>query len=41
MASLERTGEPIDIAYAVLYLAADASRFVSGQVVHPNRGVVM
>jgi 3-oxoacyl-[acyl-carrier protein] reductase len=35
------TGEPRDIALAVLYLAADASRFVTGQVVRPNGGVVM
>lgn len=35
------TGRPRDIALAILYLAADASRFVTGQVVRPNGGVVM
>jgi 3-oxoacyl-[acyl-carrier protein] reductase len=35
------TGEPSDIAWAMLYLAADASRFVTGQVVRPNGGVHM
>ena len=35
------TGEPADIAYAILYLASDAGRFVTGQVVRPNGGVAM
>jgi 3-oxoacyl-[acyl-carrier protein] reductase len=34
-------GEPWDIAMAVLYLAADASKFVTGQVIRPNGGVQM
>jgi 3-oxoacyl-[acyl-carrier protein] reductase len=35
------TGEPRDIADAVLYLATDSARFVTGQVLRPNGGVVM
>src|SRR5438067_1203386 len=35
------TGEPSDIALCILYLVADASRFVTGQVLRPNGGVVM
>ncbi|MGW1029138.1 SDR family NAD(P)-dependent oxidoreductase [Streptomyces sp. NPDC002577] len=35
------TGEPWDIAMAVLYLASDAARFVTGQTLRPNGGVVM
>ena len=35
------TGEPSDIAYAMLYLAADASGFMTGQVLRPNGGVYM
>lgn len=35
------TGEPQDIAYAMLYLASDASRFMTGQVLRPNGGVYM
>jgi 3-oxoacyl-[acyl-carrier protein] reductase len=35
------TGQPEDIAYAMLYLAADASKFMTGQVLRPNGGVVM
>ena len=38
---LSITGEPSDIAYAILYLAGDAARFMTGQVVRPNGGVVM
>ena len=34
-------GEPDDIAYAVLYLASDASKFMTGQILRPNGGVVM
>ena len=38
---LRRTGETEDITWAMLYLAADASRFMTGQVLRPNGGVVM
>jgi 3-oxoacyl-[acyl-carrier protein] reductase len=34
-------GEPDDHAYAVLYLASDAARFVTGQVLRTNGGVAM
>ena len=30
-----------DIAYCVLYLASDASSFVTGQLLSPNGGVSM
>jgi len=40
-APLGRIGEPEDIAHAVLYLASDASRFVTGQMLRPNGGVAM
>jgi 3-oxoacyl-[acyl-carrier protein] reductase len=38
---LRMTGEPADIAWCMLYLASDAARFVTGQVLRPNGGVVM
>lgn len=38
---LNLTGEPSDIAYAMLYLGSDASRYVTGQVLHVNGGVLM
>jgi 3-oxoacyl-[acyl-carrier protein] reductase len=40
-APLRTVGEPEDIAAAVLYLASDASRFMTGQVIRPNGGVAM
>jgi len=40
-APLRTVGEPEDIAAAVLYLASDASRFMTGQVLRPNGGVAM
>ena len=38
---LATIGEPSDIAYAMLYLAADASKFMTGEVLRPNGGVHM
>jgi 3-oxoacyl-[acyl-carrier protein] reductase len=38
---LRTVGEPDDIAYAVLYLASDASKFMTGQILRPNGGVAM
>lgn len=35
------TGRPRDIAHAALYLASDLSRFVTGQVLRANGGLVM
>jgi 3-oxoacyl-[acyl-carrier protein] reductase len=40
-APLRTTGLATDIAYAMLYLASDASRFMTGQTVRPNGGAVM
>lgn len=41
LAPLRTIGQPDDIAFAMLYLASDASRFVTGQVIRPNGGVAM
>src|SRR5271163_1268699 len=38
-APLRRVGETADVAYGVLYLASDASSFVTGQLLSPNGGV--
>jgi NAD(P)-dependent dehydrogenase (short-subunit alcohol dehydrogenase family) len=38
---LRTVGQPEDIANAVLYLASDASRFVTGQILRPNGGIAM
>lgn len=40
-APLRRVGTPADIAYCILYLASDASSFVTGQLLSPNGGVAM
>jgi 3-oxoacyl-[acyl-carrier protein] reductase len=40
-APLRRVGATSDIAYCVLYLASDASSFVTGQLLSPNGGVAM
>jgi 3-oxoacyl-[acyl-carrier protein] reductase len=34
-------GDPADIANAILYLASDASRFMTGQILRPNGGTAM
>ena len=41
MNPLRMLGEPDDIAYAVLYLASDASKYMTGQILRPNGGVAM
>jgi 3-oxoacyl-[acyl-carrier protein] reductase len=40
-AALKRIGAPEEIALAMLYLASDASAFVTGQVLRPNGGTSM
>ena len=40
-APLRRVGVTEDIGYCVLYLASDASSFVTGQLLSPNGGVAM
>lgn len=40
-APLGRVGTPEDIAFAMLYLASDASRFITGQVLRVNGGTSM
>jgi 3-oxoacyl-[acyl-carrier protein] reductase len=41
MSPLRRVGLTSDIGYCVLYLASDASSFVTGQLLSPNGGVAM
>jgi 3-oxoacyl-[acyl-carrier protein] reductase len=38
---LRRTGQPDDIAAAVLFLASDESSFITGQWLSPNGGILM
>src|SRR4051794_13362937 len=41
MSPLGRVGEPEDVAHTVLFLASDASSFMTGQILRPNGGVAM
>lgn len=38
---MERTGQPFEIAPAYLYLASEDSSYMTGQVLHPNGGVIV
>ena len=40
-APLGRISMPADIAWAILYLASDASCFMTGQIIRPNGGIAM
>ncbi|MCM3600222.1 3-oxoacyl-[acyl-carrier-protein] reductase [Robertmurraya korlensis] len=41
MIPLAKFGEPKDIAHAVTFLASDDSRYITGQTIHVNGGMVM
>ncbi|MDI2132390.1 SDR family NAD(P)-dependent oxidoreductase [Yinghuangia seranimata] len=41
LSPLRTVGEPTDISYAVAYLASDAAKFMTGQILRPNGGVNM
>jgi NAD(P)-dependent dehydrogenase (short-subunit alcohol dehydrogenase family) len=38
---LKRAGEPVEVAHCYLFLASDASSYMSGQVLHPNGGEII
>jgi NAD(P)-dependent dehydrogenase (short-subunit alcohol dehydrogenase family) len=38
---LGRAGEPVEVAYAYVYLASDDASYVTGQVLHPNGGEIV
>ena len=38
---LARLGEPVDIAKTVLFLASEDSRYITGQTLHVDGGMVM
>jgi NAD(P)-dependent dehydrogenase (short-subunit alcohol dehydrogenase family) len=38
---LGRAGDPVDIAYAYVFLASDEGAYMTGQVLHPNGGEIV
>ena len=38
---MERAGQPEEIAPSYVFLASDDSSYLSGQILHPNGGVVV
>lgn len=36
-----RAGEPVEIAYAYVFLGSDESTYITGQVIHPNGGEII
>ena len=38
---LKRAAEPVEIAYAYVFLASDESSYITGQVLHPNGGEIV
>lgn len=39
--SMERPGQPDDVAPCFVFLASDDSSYMSGQVLHPNGGEIV
>lgn len=37
---MNRSGQPFEVATSYLFLASDDSRYMSGQILHPNGGVI-
>ncbi|GGE29869.1 NAD(P)-dependent oxidoreductase [Marinithermofilum abyssi] len=37
---MKRAGQPFEIAPSFVYLASDDSRYMTGQVIHPNGGII-
>jgi len=38
---MQRLGQPMDIANAVIFLASDAAGYITGQTLHVNGGMYM
>ncbi len=41
MIPMERLGQPEDVAQVALFLVSEASRYITGQVIHVNGGIYM
>jgi NAD(P)-dependent dehydrogenase (short-subunit alcohol dehydrogenase family) len=40
-APMQRSGEPVEIAPAYLFLASDDASYMTGQFLHPNGGEII
>ena len=38
---MNRAGQPFEMAPSYVFLASDDSRYMSGQVLHPNGGAIV
>lgn len=38
---MDRAGQPFEVATSYVFLASDDSRYMSGQVLHPNGGTIV
>jgi NAD(P)-dependent dehydrogenase (short-subunit alcohol dehydrogenase family) len=38
---LKRAADPVEIAYAYVFLASDDASYITGQVLHPNGGEIV
>jgi NAD(P)-dependent dehydrogenase (short-subunit alcohol dehydrogenase family) len=38
---MQRAGQPVEVATSYVFLASDDASYFSGQVLHPNGGVIV
>lgn len=38
---MKRPGQPVEVAHSYLFLASEASTYITGQVLHPNGGTIV
>lgn len=38
---MKRAGQPVEVAYAYVFLASDDASYITGQVIHPNGGEIV
>jgi NAD(P)-dependent dehydrogenase (short-subunit alcohol dehydrogenase family) len=38
---MKRPGQPVEVAHSYLFLASEASSYITGQVLHPNGGTIV
>ncbi len=38
---MKRAGQPVEVAYAYVFLASDEASYMTGQVIHPNGGEII